>query len=158
MATRTLRAALTALALAGAVSACSSSGETDADADADAGSPAATAGAPCASAAAQRRVALPSTFPADFPLPPSTHVYEAEDRGSAGIVVSAVTSTSFPATLHLLQTKLPAAGFTPSDGEVEPHDAESDWSSSKYDGRWAIRELDACDGDTLVSVVARPTS
>jgi hypothetical protein len=54
-----------------------------------------------------------------------------------------------------LQTDLPAMGFTPKNGESEPHDAESDWSSAEFDGRWAIRELSQCGNQTLVSVVAR---
>jgi hypothetical protein len=102
-----------------------------------------------------KAVSLPTGFPATFPLPAGMVVTSAEDRGSGGLVVSGVAATAFKEVLKGLQTNLPAKGFTPKNGETEPHDAESDWSSADYDGRWAIRELSQCGAQTLVSVVAR---
>lgn len=102
-----------------------------------------------------KSVALPTGFPAAFPLPSGMVVTSAEDRGTSGLVVQGVASTAFKDVLKGLQTDLPAKGFTPKNGETEPHDAESDWSSADYDGRWAIRELAQCGAQTLVSVVAR---
>jgi hypothetical protein len=102
-----------------------------------------------------KAVALPTGFPAAFPLPSGMVVTSAEDRGASGLVVQGVSATAFKDVLKGLQTDLPAKGFTPKNGETEPHDAESDWSSSDYDGRWAIRELSQCGSQTLVSVVAR---
>jgi hypothetical protein len=142
-------AAVLVTALAG----CSSdhpAGDPDADAGTAALQPASTA---CAKDATAKP--LPSGFPADFPLPAGTVVTSAEDRGSGGLVIEGVTPTAFTDVLHGLQTSLPANGFTPSNGETEPHDAESDWSSATFTGRWAIRELEQCGGQTAVSVVAR---
>jgi len=102
-----------------------------------------------------KAVALPTGFPAAFPLPAGMVATSAEDRGTSGLVVQGVTPTAFKDVLKGLQTDLPAKGFTPKNGETEPHDAESDWSSAEYDGRWAIRELSQCGSQTLVSVVAR---
>jgi hypothetical protein len=140
-----------AAALVAALTGCSSDKK---DADADAGSsalkPASTA---CAKDAQTKP--LPAGFPADFPLPAGTIVTTAEDRGTGGLVIEGVTPNAFTGVLHDLQTSLPAKGFTPSNGETEPHDAESDWSSATFTGRWAIRELTACSGQTAVSVVAR---
>jgi hypothetical protein len=134
-----------------ALTGCSSA---DKDADADAGSaalqPASTA---CAKDAQAKP--LPAGFPVDFPLPTGTIVTTADDRGSGGLVIEGVTPSAFSAVLHDLQTALPAKGFTPDHGETEPHDAESDWSSAGFTGRWAIRELTQCGGQTAVSVVAR---
>jgi hypothetical protein len=107
----------------------------------------------CAKAA--KAVSLPTGFPAAFPLPSGMVVTSAEDRGTSGLVVQGVAATAFKDVLKGLQTDLPAKGFTPKNGETEPRDAESDWSSSDYDGRWAIRELAQCGSQTLVSVVAR---
>ena len=113
----------------------------------------------CAKDAAAKKVDIPSGFPSDFPLPPGTIVYSVADRGATGgIIVTGVTSTPFKDVLKALQTKLPAAGFRAEDGETEPHDAESDWSSNGFKGRWAIREIPQCSGDTLVNVVARANS
>jgi hypothetical protein len=114
---------------------------------------ASASGAVCAKDA--KSVALPTGFPAAFPLPAGTVVTSAEDRGTSGLVVQGVSATAFKDVLKGLQTDLPAKGFTPKNGETEPHDAESDWSSADYDGRWAIRELSQCGSQTLVSVVAR---
>jgi hypothetical protein len=102
-----------------------------------------------------KAVQPPSGFPAAFPLPAGTVVTSAEDRGTSGLVIGGVTTTAFKDVLKGLQTDLPVKGFTPKNGETEPHDAESDWSSADYDGRWAIRELSQCGNQTLVSVVAR---
>ena len=102
-----------------------------------------------------KAVALPAGFPTTFPLPAGTVVTSAEDRGTGGLVIGGVTPTAFKDVLKGLQADLPAKGFTPKNGETEPHDAESDWSSADYDGRWAVRELSQCGNQTLVSVVAR---
>jgi hypothetical protein len=109
----------------------------------------------CATDAAEKTKVLPAGFPANFPLPAGTIVTTAEDRGSGGLVVEGVTPTAFTDVLHGLQTGLPTKGFTPANGETEPQDAESDWSSAGFTGRWAIRELSQCAGETSVSVVAR---
>jgi hypothetical protein len=131
---------------------CSSGKDKDSDADAGKAAlqPASTA---CAKDAQAKP--LPAGFPTDFPLPAGTIVTTADDRGSGGLVIEGVTPSAFSAVLHDLQTGLPAKGFTPDHGETEPHDAESDWSSADYTGRWAIRELAQCGGQTAVSVVAR---
>ena len=102
-----------------------------------------------------KAVQPPAGFPSAFPLPSGMVITSAEDRGSGGLVVQGVTATGFKDVLKGLQTDLPAKGFTPKNGETEPRDAESDWTSAEYDGRWAIREHSQCDGQTLVSVVAR---
>jgi len=138
------------------LAACSSSG--GGETDQPTGSAVDVSHALCTKDAAAKKVSPPDGFPTDFPLPPGTIVYSADDRGQDGIVVTGVTATSFQATLKSLQTALPAAGFKPEDGEVEPHDAESDWSSNDYRGRWAIREIAQCNGETLVNVVARKNS
>jgi len=102
-----------------------------------------------------KAVQLPAGFPTAFPLPAGMVVTSAEDRGTGGLVVQGVAATAFKDVLKALQADLPAKGFTPKNGETEPRDAESDWSSTDYDGRWAIRELSQCGDQTLVSVVAR---
>lgn len=143
------------LAVAGAVlmvgAGCSSSGTSDPDA----GKNAATA-TTCVKDATGKKVTRPDRFPNTFPLPAGTVLTGSEDRGKDGVVITGVTGTDFAAVLRGLQTQLPAKAFTPSEGEVEPHDAESNWASAGYTGRWAIRELERCAGDVSVQVVARP--
>jgi hypothetical protein len=140
-------------ALVAALSACSGDNPAN-DPDKAAAD---TALQPLSSACAKNASAkaLPAGFPTEFPLPAGTIVTTAEDRGTGGLVIEGVTPAAFSNVLHDLQTSLPAKGFTPSDGETEPHDAESNWSSATFSGRWAIRELTQCGGQTSVSVVAR---
>ncbi|MEP7020276.1 MAG: hypothetical protein ABI808_06465 [Pseudonocardiales bacterium] len=109
----------------------------------------------CAKQAAGHAVKVPAGFPVDFPVPAGMIITTAQDRGKGGLVITGVTATKFADVLRALQTELPAKGYTPENGEVEPHDAESDWTAAAYSGRWAIRELEECGGDTAVSVVAR---
>lgn len=149
-----------AVAVAGSaafwLAACSSSGT-----ESNAGNTTAAdvSGAVCAKDAAAKKVELPAKFPSGFPLPPGTIVYSVDDRGAQdGVVVTGVTATPFKNVLKALQTSLPAKGFRPEDGETEPHDAESDWTTNGFQGRWAIREIAQCAGDTLVNVVARASS
>jgi hypothetical protein len=136
----------------------SACGSEEKDADADKGSPVNVASAVCSKDAAAKQVSLPEGFPADFPLPPGTIVYSVDNRGADGIVVTGVTATPFKSVLSSLQTDLPAHGYATKEGETEPHDAESNWASASYDGRWAIREIPQCNGETLVNVVARGRS
>jgi len=145
------RAAALATALV-FVAGCESEAEKEKEKDA-AKLKSAASSAPCAKDA--KAVQPPAAFPAAFPLPAGMVVTSAEDRGSGGLVVQGVTATAYQDVLKGLQADLPAKGFTPKNGETEPHDAESDWSSAEFDGRWAIREVDQCGGQTLVSVVAR---
>lgn len=148
------------LALAAALLSLAACSSTGGSADPDAGSNRAdVSSAVCAKDAAAKRVHLPSGFPAGFPLPPGTVIYSVDNRGTdEGIVVTGVTSTSFQSVLKSLQSQLPKKGFRADNGETEPHDAESDWTTNGFQGRWAIREIPQCSGDTLVNVVARATS
>jgi hypothetical protein len=146
---RRLFAAVSVLALSVG---CSASHGAKREADRAVGSQAATI---CAEQAAAKRVSPPAGFPADFPIPPGTVLTSAADRGSAGLVVSGISTASFKSVLAALHADLPKHGFKLEDGETEPRDAESDWSSAQYTGRWAIRDLPRCPGETLVSVVAR---
>lgn len=139
-----------AVALAAALTGCTSSAKVTATP-----TPSDATGVICAKDASGKAVDLPDGFPAGFPLPPGTIITSVQTRGAGVLVISGVTAAGFTEVLHALQKDLPAKGFVPKDGEVEPHDAESDWSSAAYDGRWAIREIAKCGGDTAVSFVAR---
>lgn len=150
----TRRAAALAVGAGLLLSACSSSGATKAK-ETDAGKKIDVAQVVCSKDAAAKKVDPPTGFPSTFPLPPGTTLTSTSDRGSGGIVVTGVTSAPFKTVLASLQKGLPAKGFTATEGEVEPHDAESNWTSATFVGRWAIREIPQCPGDTAVNVVAR---
>ena len=98
---------------------------------------------------------MPSSFPASFPMPGGTKVIGSEQRSDGRTIVYAVSSQEEKAVLHDLQRGLPAAGFTPKEGEVEAHDAESNWSGNGLRGRWEIRAVPGCDADTSVTVLVQ---
>ncbi|MGN6522622.1 MAG: hypothetical protein ACTHMZ_05395 [Actinomycetes bacterium] len=93
----------------------------------------------------------PEALAADFPLPTGLRITDVESRSEGRLVIQGVTQQDFTAVLHELQQALPKAGYQLSEGEVEPHDAESNFASSTTKGRWAIREVEGCG--TLVSLV-----
>jgi hypothetical protein len=123
----------------------------DGDAQATAGStiPTCTAKAP----GAER----PEGFPRSLPLPTSFVVTGGEPRSGGRLVLDGVASDDFETTLHFLQRELPKAGYRLTEGEVEEHDAESNFSGHGLRGRWAIRVADGCPDRTTVEVVVQPS-
>ncbi len=97
---------------------------------------------------------IPDGYPTDFPMPPQTVVYDAEDRGAEGVVVTGVTDLAFKDVLAALNGPAQDAGFKVTNGETEEHDAEANWAGNGYRGRWAIRESASCTGETVVQVLA----
>ena len=99
-------------------------------------------------------VAVPAAFPSAFPLPNGAKVYAVQQRSGGRTIVYAVVDRDVKVVLKELQTAVPAAGFTPSEGEVEARDAESNWKGNGYTGRWAIREIAGCTTQTSVTVLS----
>jgi hypothetical protein len=96
----------------------------------------------------------PKGFPADWPFPPETVVFNAQDQGAAGTVVSAISSSDFRSILDFMNKDVVGAGFTIEKGETEEHDAEAEWEGNGFRGRWAIRESAKCPGETVVQVLS----
>ncbi len=94
------------------------------------------------------------SFPEDWPFPPETVVYDVEDRGDAGTIVSAISSAPFDDILSYLNNEVVDAGFEIEGGETEEHDAEAEWRGADFHGRWAIRESVTCPGETSIQVLA----
>ena len=95
-------------------------------------------------------------FPTTWKFPSDTTVYDYQDEGDAGVVVTGITTTPFADVLDYLNNDAVDAGFTITEGETEEHDAEANWTATDYDGRWAIRESAQCTGETVVQVLAYP--
>jgi hypothetical protein len=93
-------------------------------------------------------------FPSSWVFPPETTVYHREDRRGAGVILTAVTQTPFDDVLHFLNTDEVARGFAITDGETEEDDAEANWTSPGYVGRWTIRKSGTCPGETVLQVFA----
>jgi len=96
----------------------------------------------------------PDGFPSDWPFPPDSKVFGAEDRGGDGIVVSAVTGSSLDDVLAFINGDVVDAGYQVDSGETEEHDAEANWSGNGFRGRWAIRESATCPGEVTLQVLS----
>ena len=130
--------------LAGALTGCESAEQKATEAVADQMSV-------CAKDA--RAVALPAGYPASARLPEGVVVTKVERREGGRTVVTAVSPRPFRQTLKDMQAKFSTDGWTLSEGEVEDADAESNFAGNAMKGRWAIRAMDACAGNTAVSLV-----
>ena len=104
-----------------------------------------------------KAVGVPQELPAQAALPNGYVVTNVEARSGSRIVVSAVSPREFTATLADMQRIFSENGWTMSQGEVEAGDAESNFSGNGVKGRWAIRAIDQCEGNTTVSVVTGPS-
>ncbi len=81
-------------------------------------------------------------------------VFNAEDRGADGTIVTAVSSLEFTKILRFMNHDVVAAGFHIEEGETEEHDAEAEWEGNDFHGRWAIRESAQCSGETVIQVLS----
>jgi hypothetical protein len=107
-----------------------------------------------------RRDAQPASTPYGHGFPPSwafparTTVYDVEDRGPDGTIVTGISSLPFKGILRYLNHDAVQAGFKITEGETEEHDAEASWAGNGYHGRWTIRESAQCQGETVIQVLA----
>jgi hypothetical protein len=99
---------------------------------------------------------VPASFPADFPLPENSTITGGEQRSGDQTVVTAVVRQDFKTLLAYMQTRLPAAGLIPSEGEVEEHDAESNFTGPNYRGRWQLRVIPDCPDQTQLTILTAP--
>jgi hypothetical protein len=123
--------------------------------EADMAQPAVKSGRPAAVVCATdaRAVSLPASFPGKASLPAGYVVTGTEARSAGRTVVRAVSPKSFEQTLAEVRAAYSSRGWTLSEGEVEERDAESNFRGHGLRGRWAIREMPDCPGNTSVSVL-----
>ncbi|CAN5431036.1 hypothetical protein BH11ACT8_BH11ACT8_04930 [soil metagenome] len=93
-------------------------------------------------------------FPEAWVFPEDTSVYDVEDRGSTGVIVTAVSTAAFEDILAFLNGPEQQAGFKVTGGETEDDDAEANWEADGFTGRWAIRRSGSCAGESVIQVLA----
>jgi hypothetical protein len=103
-----------------------------------------------------KTVALPPSYPSSAALPAGYLVTAVETRSEGRTVLTGLSPQDFTATLLAMQQSFTTNGWTMSQGEVEKDDAESNFAGNGMQGRWAIRAIDQCPGNTSVSVVIGP--
>jgi hypothetical protein len=157
-----MRAALRrpALLLAGVVATTALTGcggsEPDAEKPAEHGFSQAADLSTCHADATAAEAPYGDAFPEDWPFPPRTTVFNAEDRGADGTIVTGISTAPFKDVLAHMNGAVVDAGFTTDTGETEEHDAEAEWDGNGFRGRWAIRESAQCPGETVVQVLSAP--
>jgi hypothetical protein len=130
-------------------------GESDAGAqDSDAGGFSAAADTETCLRDATAVTATPDGYPASFPLPSGTVVFNVEDRGGDGVVATGVTATRFDDALHAMNAAR-RSGFKVIEGETEEGDAEANWTGNGFTGRWAIKKSATCPGETVVQLLSK---
>jgi hypothetical protein len=98
--------------------------------------------------------ATPDGYPASFPLPTGTVVFNIEDRDADGVIATGVTATPFDDVLKAMNAT-EKAGFTVTSGETEEDDAEANWTGHGFVGRWAIKKSATCSGETVVQLLSK---
>ena len=149
-----LVAALATAALLAGVSGCGSDSTTESDKDAGEKFTSVADQSTCLADATEVATPWPDGFPDDWPFPDRTTAYHVEDRGSDGIIVTAVTGSAFKDVLAFMNKDVSDAGYEVESGETEAHDAEAEWSGNGFHGRWAIRESAQCAGETVIQVLS----
>ena len=95
----------------------------------------------------------PSSLPAEATLPTGYVVTRTEARSAGRTILTAVSPKPFKETLADMQRSYSTRGWTPSEGEVEARDAESNFHGHELRGRWAIRAMPGCPDNTSVNVL-----
>jgi hypothetical protein len=142
--------------LATTLTSCGGSSEAEGEKKAEEGFSRAADLSTCRADATAASKPYGDAFPRDWPFPPGTVVYNAEDRGSDGTIVTGISSSKFRTILHFMNSDVVSAGFKIEKGETEEHDAEAEWAGNGFRGRWAIRESAQCPGETVVQVLSTP--
>ena len=136
---------LAALALTGA-SACGGSQR--------AARPAAPAGQPPCTA--RTGVALPAGWPTSVPLPTGLVVTRTERRSGSRLIAYGRVRGDFHPVVQFFNARLPAAGFRQRNGEIDRHDAESDFIGRTVRGRWTAGLSPECKDQSSVTLLIQP--
>lgn len=130
-------------------------GDSDGDAqDSDAGGFAAAADTTTCVNDATAVTTTADGYPAGFPLPAGTVVFNIEDRGPDGVIATGITTTPFDHVLHAMNAAK-KDGFKVTGGETEADDAEANWTGNGFIGRWAIKKSATCPGQTIIQLLAK---
>ncbi len=97
-------------------------------------------------------------FPPDWAFPPETTAYDVEEVAEVGTIVTAVSEAPFDDVLDFLNRDAVDAGFEITEGETEEDDAEANWTSADWSGRWTMRRSTDCPGEIVLQVLAAPRS
>ena len=105
---------------------------------------------------ARSGVALPGGWPSAIPLPTGLVVTRTERRSGGRLIAYGRVRGDFHAEVRSFNTRLPAAGFAQRKGQIDPHDAESNFVGRTVRGRWTAGLSPECGGQSSVTVLVLP--
>ena len=95
------------------------------------------------------------TFPAGFPDIGDV-TWTASNQAGPSLIATGNTSDALDDLFNEMKEKFGEGGYTVSKSEHDPHDAEVNFTSEKYDGQ--VRLGEECQGRRVVTVTVRPKS
>lgn len=110
---------------------------------------------PCSAAVG---LALPTGWPAAVPLPPGFVVTRTERRSGDRLIAYGRAPGDFHGVVTFFNAQLPKAGFRQLNGQLDPFDAESDFTGPGHDGRWATGLSPDCADRANLTVLVTPGS
>lgn len=152
------------------VSACGTSGDRPPAAAANSPTPPTTAAAPNVAppvvatppapypCGATTGLGLPPGWPTNIPLPDGLVITRTERRSGSRLIAYGRVPGDFHHTVAFFNTHLPAAGFTQHDGQLDPHDAEADFTSTTTRGRWTTGTSADCPDTSEVTLLVLPAA
>jgi hypothetical protein len=92
-------------------------------------------------------------FPAGFPSITDV-TWTASQQAGPTLVVSGYTGDALDALFNEMKEKFGEGGYSVAKDERDPHDAEVNFTSDKYDGQ--VRLAEECQGRRSVVITIRP--
>lgn len=101
-------------------------------------------------------LALPTGWPDGVPLPDGLVITRTERRSGDRLIVSGFVPGDFHRVVEFFNTRLPAAGLPQRNGQIDPFDAESDFTGTALQGRWSVGLSIACRDAADLTVLVLP--
>jgi len=93
----------------------------------------------------------------ELPFPDRTTVYDVEERGDAGVVLTAVSSLSFRVAALQMRSRYLAPPFTIVGSNQSETGFGANWNGRTISGRFEVVDLAPdCPGDTEVQILWTP--
>lgn len=101
-------------------------------------------------------LSLPAGWPAAVPVPAGLVVTRTERRSGDRLIAYGRVTGDFHTVVAFFNRALPAAGFTQSNGQLDPRDSESDFAGAAHSGRWTTGTSNDCPGTSDVTMLVTP--
>jgi hypothetical protein len=100
-------------------------------------------------------VPLPSSLPADFPLPPGTRITTARTLSPSQFLIRGVIPADLQDAAGFFDNSLPESGYQVGIGDAEAAEAEAPFTGNGFRGRWRVNEIPDCPALTLTLILIK---